>query len=127
MKIKVFHTHKKSSITYNFVQDKFCINPENKTIAIADGTTQSFRSEFWSELLVQEFCKHPTFERNEFLGLSKSLANKIQASTPTFSENPAIASLERKNRKRKSHWEVQLLSSLRLLNECHLKGGSSHL
>lgn len=96
MKIKVFHTHKKSSGTYNFVQDKFHINPENKTIAIADGTTQSFRSEYWSDLLVQEFCKHPTFERNEFLGLSKSLANKIQASTPTFSENPAIASLERK-------------------------------
>jgi serine/threonine protein phosphatase PrpC len=95
MNFKVFHTHKKSSLTYNFVQDKFYINPENKTIAIADGTTQSFRSEFWSELLVQEFCKHPTFETKDFLNLSKSLADKLQSSPPVFSEKTAIASLER--------------------------------
>lgn len=95
MNFKVFHTHKKSSLTYNFVQDKFYINPENKTIAIADGTTQSFRSEFWSELLVQEFCKNPTFETKDFLNLSKSLADKIQSSSPVFSEKTAVASLER--------------------------------
>lgn len=95
MNSKVFHTHKKSSLTYNFVQDKLYINPENKTIAIADGTTQSFRSEYWSELLVQEFCKHPTFETKDFLNLSKSLANKIQSSSPVFSEKPAVASLEK--------------------------------
>ena len=95
MNFKVFHTHKKSSITYNFVQDKFNINPDNKTIAIADGTTQSFRSEFWSELLVQEFCKHPTFETKDFLNLAKSLADKIQTSSPVFSEKTSIASLER--------------------------------
>jgi serine/threonine protein phosphatase PrpC len=95
MNIKVFHTHKKSSLTYNFVQDKFCINPKNKTIAIADGTTQSFRSEFWSELLVQEFCNQPTFETKDFLSFSKSLAEKIQSSSPVFSEKAAVASLER--------------------------------
>jgi serine/threonine protein phosphatase PrpC len=95
MNFKIFHTHKKSSLTYNFVQDKFCINPENQTIAIADGTTQSFRSEFWSELLVQEFCKHPTFETKDFLNLSKSLADKIQSSSPVFSEKTAVASLEK--------------------------------
>lgn len=95
MNFKVFHTHKKSSLTYNFVQDKFHINPENKTIAIADGTTQSFRSEFWSELLVQEFCKRPTFDTKDFLDLSKSLADKIQSSSPVFSEKAAVASLEK--------------------------------
>ena len=95
MNFKVFHTHKKSSLTYNFVQDKFYINPENKTIAIADGTTQSFRSEFWSELLVQEFCKYPTFETKDFLNLSKSLADKIQSTSPVYSQRSAIASLEK--------------------------------
>lgn len=96
MKFKVFHTHKKSALTYNFVQDKFEINPENKTIAIADGTTQSFRSEFWSELLVKEFCKNPKFLEEDFLSLSKVLASNIQSSSPVFSENPAIASLEKR-------------------------------
>ena len=95
MNFKVYHTHKKSSLTYNFVQDKFYINPQNKTIAIADGTTQSFRSEFWSELLVQEFCKQPTFETKDFLNFSKSLADRIQSSSPVFSEKAAVASLER--------------------------------
>lgn len=96
MKIKVFQTHKKSSLTYNFVQDKFCVNQENKTIAIADGTTQSFRSEFWSEKLVQEFCKNPTFEEDGFYQLVKNAAADIQSFTPKFSNNLAIASLERK-------------------------------
>ena len=96
MRIKAFHTHKKSSVIYKYVQDKFYINPENKSIAIADGTTQSFRSEFWSELLVTEFCKSPTFDVDEFFTFSKELAHKIQSSTPSFSTNPAIASLERK-------------------------------
>ena len=96
MKFKVFHTHKKSALTYNFVQDKYEINPENKTIAIADGTTQSFRSEFWSELLVKEFCKNPKFLEEDFLNLSKVLASSIQSSSPVFSENPAIASLEKR-------------------------------
>jgi serine/threonine protein phosphatase PrpC len=95
MNFKIFHTHKKSSVTYNFVQDKFHVNPDNKTIAIADGTTQSFRSEFWSELLVKEFCKNPNFEPNEFLKLSKKLADNIQSSSPVFSEKVAVASLER--------------------------------
>jgi serine/threonine protein phosphatase PrpC len=95
MKIKVFHTHKKSSLTYNYVQDKYQINPENKSIAIADGTTQSFRSEFWSDLLVTEFCKNPVFEPDLFLNFSKCLAEKIQLSSPKFSDNKAIASLER--------------------------------
>jgi serine/threonine protein phosphatase PrpC len=96
MKFKVFHTHKKSALTYNYVQDKFEINPDNKTIAIADGTTQSFRSEFWSELLVHEFCKNPTFKNDDFLKLSRNLASEIQSSSPVFSENPAIASLEKR-------------------------------
>ena len=96
MKFKVFHTHKKSALTYNYVQDKYEINPDNKTIAIADGTTQSFRSEFWSELLVHEFCENPTFENDDFLNLAKSLASKIQSETPVFSDNPAIASLEKR-------------------------------
>ena len=96
MKIKVFQTHKKSSLTFNFVQDKFCINPKNKTIAIADGTTQSFRSEFWSEKLVQEFCKNPTFLEEGFYQLAKNAASELQSFQPKFSDNLAIASLERK-------------------------------
>lgn len=96
MKFKVFHTHKKSALTYNYIQDKYEINPDNKTIAIADGTTQSFRSEFWSELLVHEFCKNPTFENDDFLTLTRNLASKIQSSTPVFSDNSAIASLEKR-------------------------------
>jgi serine/threonine protein phosphatase PrpC len=96
MKIKVLQTHKKSSLTYNFVQDKFCINPDNKTIAIADGSTQSFRSEFWAEKLVQEFCKNPTFQEDGFCQLVKNAAAEIQSAPPKFSDNMAIASLERK-------------------------------
>lgn len=96
MKIKVFQTHKKSSLTYHFVQDKFCVNQENNTIAIADGTTQSFRSEFWSEKLVQEFCKNPTFQEEEFYQFTKQIASDIQSVQPELSANIAIASLERK-------------------------------
>jgi serine/threonine protein phosphatase PrpC len=96
MKSKIFHTHKKSSILYKHIQDKFCVNGKISCIAIADGTTQSFRSEYWSELLVTEFCQNPTFNSSEFIIWAKHLAEKIQSTNPKFSENPAIASLERR-------------------------------
>lgn len=96
MKIKVFQTHKKSSLTYNLIQDKFQIDSTNKTIAIADGTTQSFRSEYWADKLVKEFCKNPVFTEEGFYNLAKNAASHLQSSHPKFSDNLAIASLERR-------------------------------
>ena len=114
MNSKIFQTHKKSSIHFKHVQDKFCINNDIRCIAIADGTTQSFRSEFWSELLVNEFCQNPTFNSSEFLIWAKHLAEKIQFSNPKFSENQAIASLEKRkfnNGSTSTFMGIQFISS----------------
>ena len=95
MNIKVLQLHKRASYEFKHIQDKYAINSDAKTFALADGTTQSFNSEFWAEIITKRFVANPTFSTSELI---KSFTNKVaeyKNSNFEFSSNPAIASLEK--------------------------------
>ena len=56
MKIRAFITHKMCEC-YSDCQDRFCINIEEKTIAVSDGISQSIFSDVWAELLSAQYAK----------------------------------------------------------------------
>ena len=94
MEVKVFQIHKRSVYEYKFIQDKFSVNQENKTYAIADGTTQSFKSDVWAQLIVDDFCKQPNFIPTRIIESLKIQAKSFKDQKVEFSKNPAIAALE---------------------------------
>lgn len=55
MKIKAYITHKQCERNAD-CQDRFCINKENRTIAVSDGMSQSIFQEYWAELLVKYYA-----------------------------------------------------------------------
>ena len=95
MSFKIFQLHKRSSYTYNNIQDKFAFSENYDIIAIADGTTQSFKSELWAEIITSNFAKNPTFDKDEFISLIKESASNFNLSDFKYSENPAKAYLEK--------------------------------
>jgi len=92
---KVLQLQKRSSYTFDFIQDKFCYNLTNNSYAIADGTTQSFKSEIWADLLVKSFCSSPTFDISTLIIKFKEAAQNYLNVPVILSTNPAIASIER--------------------------------
>jgi serine/threonine protein phosphatase PrpC len=95
MEIKVLQLHKKASIEYKHIQDKYNFSTSNKCIALSDGTTQSFKSELWARMLVDNFVNNPLFDVNLLNEEFKSLATKFKNSDFEFSSNFAKASLEK--------------------------------
>ena len=57
MKVRAFITHKLSE-HYADCQDRFCINVDNRTIAVSDGMSQSIFPEYWAELLSEHYALH---------------------------------------------------------------------
>ena len=95
MNIKVLQLHKRASIKFCNIQDKFNLSLENKCIALSDGTTQSFKSELWSKMLVDWFVKKPTFDLDILKNNFKNLATEFTALDFEYSSNFAKASLEK--------------------------------
>jgi hypothetical protein len=95
MDIKVLQLHKRASYEFKHIQDKYAINLDTKTFALADGTTQSFNSEIWAEIITKGFVKNPTFNSNELIGYFISQVIEYKNSKFEFSSNPAKASLEK--------------------------------
>ena len=95
MDIKVLQLHKRASIRFNNIQDKFNLSLENKCIALSDGTTQSFKSEFWAKMLVDWFARKPTFDLDVLKNNFKNLANEFTDLNFIYSSNFAKASLEK--------------------------------
>lgn len=55
MKVKAFLCqHKNEGI--KDCEDRFCINKDTKSIAVADGMSQSFLPAYWADLLCRNFC-----------------------------------------------------------------------
>ncbi len=95
MDIKVLQLHKRASYEFKHIQDKYAINSDAKTFALADGTTQSFNSELWAEIITKRFVANPIFNTSELI---KSFTNQVaeyKNSNFEFSSNPAKASLEK--------------------------------
>jgi serine/threonine protein phosphatase PrpC len=102
MKVRILQLHKPDSVSYEFIQDKFAINLSNKTIAIADGTTQSFESEYWAESIASIFVDQPLFNPSELIELLKNTSIQFVKRKTNLSENPALASLQLEKKKKGS-------------------------
>lgn len=95
MDIKVIQLHKRASYFFKNIQDKYAINHDAKTFAMADGTTQSFNSEIWAEIITKEFVLAPTFNTNELISSFTNQVAEYKNANFEFSSNPAKASLEK--------------------------------
>ena len=56
MKIRAFITHKMCE-QYADCQDRFCINEDNRCIALSDGMSQSIFPDYWAEILAEQYAK----------------------------------------------------------------------
>lgn len=56
MKIRAFITHKMCE-QYADCQDRFCINEDNRYIALSDGMSQSIFPDYWAEILAEQYAK----------------------------------------------------------------------
>jgi serine/threonine protein phosphatase PrpC len=95
MSIRILQLHKRASYEYKYIQDRYALNSDNKTFALADGTTQSFSSELWAKILTTEFVKSPNFESLNLISQFKECVQAYKNEKISFSTNPAKASLER--------------------------------
>lgn len=95
MSITILQLHKRASYKFKNIQDKFAINEANKCFALADGTTQSFNSEKWAEIITSNFVAHPTFEIPKLIADFTNCVEQYKNSKFEFSSNPAKASLEK--------------------------------
>jgi len=95
MSITVLQLHKRASYEFKHIQDKYAINSETKTFALADGTTQSFNSEIWAEIITKEFITNPVFVPKELIITFTKQVAVYKSTKFEFSSNPAKASLEK--------------------------------
>jgi hypothetical protein len=95
MGITVLQLHKRASYEFKHIQDKYAINSNKKTFALADGTTQSFNSEIWAELITKGFVANPIFNSNELINSFLKQVEEYKRAKFEFSTNPAKASLEK--------------------------------
>jgi len=93
--MKVLQLHKRSSYQFKFIQDKWAVNSESRCLALADGTTQSFNSEAWAEIVSNGFVANPSFDAKSLVPFFQSQADVFKNQDHQFSPNPAKASLER--------------------------------
>lgn len=64
MKIRAFITHKEAEL-YSDCQDRFSIKSDTKSVALADGMSQSYQQKIWAELLVDSYTSHSDFVPNK--------------------------------------------------------------
>lgn len=64
MKIRAFITHKLAE-HFNDCQDRFSINPDTKSVALADGMSQSYQQKIWASLLTDSYTSNPEFVPNK--------------------------------------------------------------
>lgn len=95
MAVLTYQIHKRSVYEYKYIQDKFAVSNNAKIFAISDGTTQSFRSEIWAHILVNEFIKKPVFEKEKLIQNFKLLVPEFKKVDFEYNKNPALASLEK--------------------------------
>jgi len=114
MSATVLQLHKRASYEFKYIQDKYAISSDSKVFALADGTTQSFNSEIWAEIITNQFVKTPSFTPTEVINLYKVSVEKYKNSNFEFSTNPAKASLEKS---KQSKGGTATFIGLRFLND----------
>lgn len=114
MSVTVLQIHKRASYEFKYIQDKYAISSDSKIFALADGTTQSFNSEIWAEVITNQFVKSPSFVPIEIIHLFKQSIGQYKNSKFEFSVNPAKASLEKS---KQSKGGTATFIGLRFLND----------
>ncbi len=95
MSIKILQLHKRASYEYKYIQDRYALSSDKNVFALADGTTQSFNSELWAEIITKEFVNNPNFSPQNLISQFKESVSAYKDAKFVFSTNPAKASLER--------------------------------
>lgn len=95
MSIKILQLHKRASYEYKYIQDRYALSSDNSVFALADGTTQSFNSELWAEIITKEFVNNPNFLPQNLITQFKESVSAYKNAKFDLSPNPAKASLER--------------------------------
>lgn len=95
MSIKILQLQKRASYDFKHIQDKCAFNLSTNCFALADGTTQSFNSEIWAELVTKNFVSKPNFNVKMLLDSFKECVSDYKNVEFKFSSNPAMASLEK--------------------------------
>lgn len=117
MIITTLQLHKRSSYTYEHIQDKCAIAENRQAFALADGTTQSYRSELWAEILTRNFAENPETAVDILISNFKEAAEEYKATKFSVSSNPAKASLEREKIK---HGGTATFIGLRFLSDSEM-------
>lgn len=61
MEIRAFITHKKNE-KYSDCQDSYCVNTENKSLAVSDGMSQSIFQKKWADILTSAYTDNQQWE-----------------------------------------------------------------
>ncbi|MFJ1434966.1 hypothetical protein ACILFN_06415 [Capnocytophaga canimorsus] len=93
--VKILQLHKRASYEFKYIQDKYALNTAHTCFALADGTTQSFNSERWAEIITSEFVKKPLFQEQELINLFTQSVSLYKNTPYEFSSNTAKAALEK--------------------------------
>lgn len=90
MKIRAFITHKKAE-RFKDCQDRFSINMDTKSVAVADGMSQSYQQKIWASLLVEQYTSHHDFVPNHesIKELSAEWISKVKEFIENLKENGA--------------------------------------
>ena len=64
MKIRAFITHKLAE-HFRDCQDRFSINQDTKSVALADGMSQSYQQKIWANLIVDSYVSNREFVPNK--------------------------------------------------------------
>lgn len=90
MKIRAFITHKKAE-RFRDCQDRFSINMDTKSVAVADGMSQSYQQKIWASLLVEKYTSYYDFVPNHesIKELSSEWISKVKAFIENLKENGA--------------------------------------
>lgn len=97
---KILQIHKRESVTFSEIQDKFSLNPNLKTFAIADGAGNSFQSGIWAGMIAKKFSEEAPESVQNVLSQFKVCAQCFQSIDFPVNQNPAIAALERKSKQK---------------------------
>lgn len=92
MEVKAFLCQHKAE-NYENCEDRFCVNIDTKSVAVADGMSQSFLPEYWADLICRRFSEstdgwYPTHESVQELEPSWNKLRDIYADLEEKKNNP---------------------------------------
>lgn len=100
MAVTVLQLHKRSSYEFKYIQDKYSINLDSRVFALSDGSTQSFNSEAWAQIITDAFTQSPSFDSKVILTQLKKCVPAFINTKYSFSNNKLIRGLEEEKQKK---------------------------